>query len=160
MEWSIFWSEEPPVRDSAPPESRVGSTMSEVSSVFPLLTSLEQCARDGLFGKMYRGSLAPTEEKISKRSSGRLMKSGILAHSEFWMLNTVEWTATLAPYLKEDGVCSLSDILQETGVIPLRYFLSQTACKGILRRSESRGRGLPPLLKEALERQALMDTAG
>jgi hypothetical protein len=82
------------------------------------------------------------------------MKSGILAHSEFWMLNTVEWTATLVPSLKEEGVCSLSDILQETGVIPPRYYLSQTACKGILRRGELKEKGLPPLLKEALEQQA------
>jgi hypothetical protein len=37
---------------------------------------------------------------------------------------------------------SLSDIL-ETGDVPRRYFLSATACRGILRRAEKRGRELP-----------------
>jgi hypothetical protein len=39
--------------------------------------------------------------------------------------------------------------------IPQRYFLSSTACAGILRRAEKRNRLLPPLLHEALERVAL-----
>lgn len=34
--------------------------------------------------------------------------------------------------------------------MPDRYFLSVTACKGILRRSEERGKPLDPLLKQAL----------
>lgn len=81
------------------------------------------------------------------------MRSGILAHGECWTLNTCEWTDTLVPFLSVDGVCSLSDIL-ETGAIPPRYYLSRDACLGILRRAESRGKELPPMLKEALERQA------
>jgi hypothetical protein len=46
-------------------------------------------------------------------------------------------------------VCSLSDIL-ETGTVPQRFFLSSTACKGILRRAEKRGKELPPQLLTAL----------
>ena len=45
---------------------------------------------------------------------------------------------------------SLSDIL-ETGRVPEKYFLSQRACSGILRRAEKRGKALPDALKEALE---------
>jgi hypothetical protein len=43
----------------------------------------------------------------------------------------------------------LSDVL-ETGEVPQRYFLSATACKGILRRADKRGKELPAALKSAL----------
>jgi hypothetical protein len=44
---------------------------------------------------------------------------------------------------------SLSDIL-ETGDVPQRFYLSETACQGILRRAEKRGKELPEGLKAAL----------
>jgi hypothetical protein len=46
---------------------------------------------------------------------------------------------------------SLLDVL-ETGDVPQKFFLSQVACAGILRRAEKRGRQLPPSLQTALER--------
>ena len=46
-------------------------------------------------------------------------------------------------------------ILQATA--PSRYSLSQTACLGILRRAECRGKLLPPLLEAALRMQAGLD---
>ena len=46
----------------------------------------------------------------------------------------------------------LSQILQEN--VPEKYYLSQRACSGILRRSSVRGKELPELLKRALEKQA------
>ena len=46
----------------------------------------------------------------------------------------------------------LSQILQVN--VPKKYYLSPTACKGVLRRAEKRGKELPTILKEALERQA------
>jgi DNA (cytosine-5)-methyltransferase 1 len=51
----------------------------------------------------------------------------------------------------------LSDIL-ETGDVPQRFFLSATACKGILRRAERRGKKLPEVLRVALTAQAGMAT--
>jgi hypothetical protein len=45
---------------------------------------------------------------------------------------------------------SLSDIL-ETGQVPERFYLSATACRGILRRAAKRNRTLPPALRRALE---------
>jgi len=45
--------------------------------------------------------------------------------------------------------CSLSDVL-ETASVPLKYFLSAKACRGILRRAEKRGRELPQPLARAL----------
>lgn len=39
-----------------------------------------------------------------------------------------------------------------------KYYLSERACKGVLRRAEKRGKELPPILKEALERQSGLTT--
>ena len=47
---------------------------------------------------------------------------------------------------------SLSQILQ-VGV-PEKYYLSQKACQGILRRASARGKELPEVLRIALEQQA------
>jgi hypothetical protein len=38
--------------------------------------------------------------------------------------------------------------------VPEKYYLSQKACQGILRRASARGKELPPMLKDALEKQA------
>ena len=50
----------------------------------------------------------------------------------------------------------LSRILQSAEDVPQKYYLSQKACLGILRRAKARGKELPKELKEALERQAKM----
>jgi hypothetical protein len=64
---------------------------------------------------------------------------------ECWMLNTgVSPSAAVAS--------SLSRIL-EAEPHP-KYYLSRTACLGILRRAEARGKELPPQLREALMIQA------
>lgn len=55
-------------------------------------------------------------------------------------------------YPNAENESSLSQILQ-VGV-PRKYYLSPKACLGILRRASARGKELPPVLKEALERQA------
>ncbi|WP_425515955.1 hypothetical protein [Methylomagnum ishizawai] len=60
----------------------------------------------------------------------------------FLTLNTSEFPSAAA-------VCSLSAVL-ETGDVPRRYFLSATACKGILRRAANRGKALPEPLQAAL----------
>jgi hypothetical protein len=62
--------------------------------------------------------------------------------TEFLTLNISEYPS--------DGVASsLSDVL-ETGELPQRYYLSGTACRGILRRAEKRGKELPEALRSAL----------
>ena len=53
---------------------------------------------------------------------------------------------------KDAIVCSLSQILEDSP--PSRYYLSRTACLGILRRASERGKELPPQLKTALMIQA------
>jgi hypothetical protein len=70
------------------------------------------------------------------------------SRTEFLTLSTSEWPSDAA-------VCSLSDTL-ETGNLPQRFFLSATACQGILRRAEKRGKVLPPALEQALLSVALV----
>lgn len=56
------------------------------------------------------------------------------------------------PAPREPIKCALSEILESN---PSRkYYLSKTACLGILRRAEERGKALPPQLKTALMAQA------
>ena len=50
---------------------------------------------------------------------------------------------------------TLSQILQAN--VPERYYLSKTACEGILRRAERRGKELPAMLKEALEQTIIRE---
>ena len=64
---------------------------------------------------------------------------------EYWTLNT-----GASP--KDAVESSLSRILQAT--VPRQYYLSRTACLGILRRAEERGKDLPAQLEAALELQA------
>ena len=59
------------------------------------------------------------------------------------------WTPNISDWPNAAAVCSLSQVL-ETGSIPQRYFLSGTACAGILRRAEKRGKQLPAALEQAL----------
>ena len=62
-------------------------------------------------------------------------------------------TLSFGEYPSEENVSTLSQILQAG--VPEKYYLSQKACLGILRRASERGKELPALLKTALERQAL-----
>ena len=53
---------------------------------------------------------------------------------------------------REERGSTLSQILEEDP--PKKYYLTATACKGILRRAEERGKPLPPQLQAALEMQS------
>jgi len=74
----------------------------------------------------------------------------------YWEINSPllgEYT-TLNTGMSRSGASasSLSRIL-EAAPHP-KYYLSRTACLGILRRAKKRGKELPPVLKQALELQA------
>lgn len=62
------------------------------------------------------------------------------------------WTLNTGASPKDAVESSLSRILQAE--VPQRYYLSKTACLGILRRAQERGKELPAQLKAALEVQA------
>jgi len=83
-----------------------------------------------------------------------MRNAGMMSHGEFLTLNLSE--AEASPWLSRSDavVCSLSDVLQPSESIPERYYLSQRACRGVLRRAESRGKLLPKILKDALLSQA------
>jgi hypothetical protein len=65
------------------------------------------------------------------------------SRGEFSMPNISAWP-------NDASVCSLSQVLEQTS-IPQRFFLSSTACAGILRRAEKRGKTLPLALEQALK---------
>lgn len=60
-------------------------------------------------------------------------------------------THSFGEYPNEENVSRLSQILEDCP--HPKYSLSGTACAGIIRRADNRGKELPPQLKEALEAQ-------
>ncbi len=71
-------------------------------------------------------------------------------------LRTELLTHNTGEFPSEDAASTLSQILQAE--VPEKYYLSQKACLGILRRASARGKELPEVLRLALERQASTDT--
>jgi len=84
-----------------------------------------------------------TKTMRSRVSWPDFQNSGMGSHTGLLTLNILE-------FHKGAVASSLSDVL-ETGPVPQRYYLSATACRGILRRAEKRGKSLPPSLLAALE---------
>ena len=83
-----------------------------------------------------------TEDGRLEPSSECWSSAGMGSPSEFL-------TLSISEYPNDAVASSLSDVL-ETGELPQRYYLSGTACRGILRRAEKRGKILPPPLAHAL----------
>lgn len=137
--------------------------------------------RDSEFGKMSSAlsQVGGTLKRV-RRSLGRIFKksskrSSKLKNHTFMLLDLRPGAGNMLgayweydpPWLGSFGTlntsecpkdaveCSLWQILQATA--PSRYSLSQTACLGILRRAECRGKSLPPLLEAALRMQAGLD---
>ena len=139
-------SEEPLVRVSQSQDCEKDSmtpvaTLPSVS--FQWLSSISQ---NSLSGKTFPEFCHPTEEGILVPSSQRWGTSGMGGPTECLTLNTLESPNDVVE-------SSLSDILVEIQDVPERYLLSPKACEGILRRAESRGKKLPPVLKAALTRR-------
>ena len=65
-------------------------------------------------------------------------------HSGCWTLNTSECPNVVV-------ASSLSDILEATGDLPRRFYLTAKACAGVLRRAAKRRKTLPAPLRAALE---------
>lgn len=107
-------------------------------------------ARAGWSGKTSPVSCRKTEDGRLEPSSGHWLKAGMGGPTESWTLNMSEWTDTLVPSLSDGSVSLLSDVLEETSRVPQRFYLSQRAREGILRRAENRGKVLPPMLVAAL----------
>lgn len=76
--------------------------------------------------------------------AGVSWETGIPSHGVCLMLNFGE-----SPNVVEES--GLSQILEAN--VPQKYYLSERACVGVLRRAERRGKELKPILKLALEQQ-------
>ena len=139
-----FWWEELPAKHFLSQDSEKDSPIREETSRSRSLEWLTTTAPNGLSGKTSPVSCRPTEDGTLVPSSGRWANSGMGGPTESWTLNTTEWPSGGA-------VSSLSDTLQAIQDVAPRYYLSQRACAGILRRAEKRGKKLPPILEQALQ---------
>lgn len=132
------------------------------------MTIFDFLDRDSGAGKMSPEPSAPTTEKTSGSSLNQwrgwsrkmplylsLRKDG--ATPEWSILKEgrlpgEQWTLNGMESLRDAEESFLSQILEDT--VPEKYFLSERACLGILRRSLKRGKTLPEVLQTALIRQA------
>ena len=129
-----------------------------------------ECIQSGLSGRTCRAPCPRTMGRISARSLSSssvsksprqmflcLRRANGLRPERSWATVILSPGASLTPRRvgeshKDGRGYFLSSILQAG--VPERYFLSQKACQGILRRAEKRGKELPEILRKALERQA------
>gem|GEM_PF-5694726 len=124
---------------------------------------------DTWFGKTCREHSAQTGEKISAQCLKKRCELSIKTPLYLDLragsggIAGVSWetdSPSLGEYsTRSFGECPsaavesrLSQILEEEA--HSKYFLGGRACKGVLRRAEARGKKLPPLLKEVLEKQS------
>ena len=146
MQLSMFWSEEPPANPSQSPGSERDWQIRVATSCSPILPLLNDIGPSGWYGRTSPASYPVKEDEILPPYFEGWMNSGMGGRTECLTLSTSEWPSDAV-------VCSLSDIL-ETGNVPQRFFLSATACQGILRRADKRGKELPEALRLALQQVA------
>ena len=137
------------VNPSVSPDSEKDWMTRVATSCLPILPLLQNIGPDGWYGRTSPACYPVTEGTILPASFAGWGNAGMGSPTEFLTLSTCEQMDTLTQYPKDGGVCSLSDILETTDV-PQRYFLTQKACAGILRRAEKRGKQLPEQLERAL----------
>ena len=139
---SMFSSEEPLANHSQSQDLEKEWLILEATSHLSILQSLTNPAPVGWYGKTSPASCHPMEDGTLVPLSEGWSNSGIARAGECLTLSTSEFP-------KDAVVCSLSQVL-DTGPIPQKYYLSQKACAGILRRAEKRGKTLPTALQIAL----------
>ena len=139
---------------SPSPDSVAGFRTLEEALRSPLSSWSPLLVPDGSAGKLFPVVCQPTEDGLLLPSSGGFKNSGMASPGGCWTLSTSEWTAFPEESLSDEGVCSLSDILQETSDVPQQFFLSPKAAAGIIRRAASRGKKLPEGLGQALQEVA------
>lgn len=119
------------------------------------------------------GRMSPELSAQTKgRTSESCSKSSAKSKSQMPLyLNLQKGNGALLAQSWEMGIPSLGEcstlvfgespsVAEESGLwqilqarAPLKYYLSATACRGVLRRAERRGKELPTILKTALEQQ-------
>jgi hypothetical protein len=149
MQLSMFSLEELRVNPSVSQDSERDWMIRVATSCSPILPLLTAIGPSGWYGRTSPAYYPVTEEEILPHYFEGWKNAGMGSLTGFLTLSTPEHVSSLEPSRNEEGVCSLSDIL-EVGNVPQRFFLSKTACLGILRRAEKRGKELPQQLAKAL----------
>ena len=149
MNQSTFLWEELPVSPSPSPDSEKDWAIRVATSCLPTVRLLNDIGPAGWFGRMSPVVCQLTTEGILEPSSGCWQNSGMGSPTGFLTLNSPEHNAFPEQSPNEEGVCSLSDIL-ETGDLPQRHFLTARACQGLLNRSEKNGKPMPENLRQIL----------
>jgi len=142
MQMSMFFAEEPPANPSQSQDSEKDWMTRVATSCSPFLPLLNDIGPHGWSGRTSPAFCPPMEDGTLAPSSEGWQSAGMGSHTGCLTLSISEWP-------KDASVCSLSDTL-ETGTLPQRFYLSSTACKGILRRADKRGKELPTPLRIAL----------
>lgn len=165
MSQLTFFAEEPPASPSASQDCERDFQTHAATSCSPILPMLQGIGPSGWFGRTSPAFFPPGRVLTRRvrytrdKTSGKVTKQ-VISHASLPGLSnsgmggpTEALTLSLPVWHSAASVCSLSDVL-EVGPVPARYFLSATACRGILRRAEKRGKDLPPALLQALQQVA------
>ena len=144
MQMSMFSSEELPASPSQSPDCERDWMTRVATSCSPTLPLLNAIGPSGWYGRTSPASYPVQEDEILPPYFEGWMNSGMGSPTEFWTLSTLEFHSDAG-----ESLCALSEVL-ETGNVPQRFFLSATACQGILRRADKRGKELPEALRQAL----------
>ena len=89
-----------------------------------------------------------TKTDIPMPASGRWANAGVVRGGQYAPLGDC-LTLNIGESPNEESVSTLSEVLEV--IVPKKYYLSRTACDGILRRAERRGRVLDDVLMQALK---------
>lgn len=118
-------------------------------------------------GRTFPAPSLPTRAKTSVSSSKSFAKSKtkepmFLSLLGGGSLAGVSWETGI-PWLGASSTLNFGEcpnVVEESGLwqileanVPQKYFLSETACLGVLRRAERRGKKLPEILEKALKQQ-------
>lgn len=124
------------------------------------------------FGKTFQERSEVIKERISKRSSKPSAKSvvptflflnlqrgnGVMQEPLWEMVSALPGDNTMLNFGESPSVENASTLSQILDLnAPDKYCLSQRACAGILRRAEERGKVLPSLLKDILQKKVGSD---
>ncbi len=153
MQMLIFSLAELPASPSRSRASGLDLLTREATSASPILQSLTAIAPNGFSGRTSLASCPQGTDGILEPSSERWGNSGMGSPTECWTLSTCEWTGLNELSLSDEGVCSLSDVL-EAGDVPPHLYLSQDACQKIILRAEQHGLIIPEHALEALVQQS------
>lgn len=114
-----------------------------LDSFTTLCGSFERVSQGQLSSKTSTAFLVPTEEETSQSFSRRWTSAGMTSRGVCLTLNISESPNNVVESTLLGSI--------EAGEVPEKYFLSQNAATGILRRVDRMGRNLPPSFRQSLE---------